>query len=447
MITTAWLISALLQPSAEPASAAWHEPACHHRLSLTVAAQRAPVGRRAPVVLTGEDLYRLAGAVHVAVDSIRLVGPDGKPRAVQVDQRDRTDRLRPDGNARLDYDDEIVFLVDYPESGSAIYWLYWDKELVPAGTSPEPTIKITDETGIPYVDVSLDNDCLWVGLIGSSSDTPTENQLANYGRGGITELRLHGKPFTNIRSSYGFHPARHPFGCGPGDFKWSLPKVVARGPVRTVVEMIREDFTVLGGKKQAVVQGQVVNEWALYESLPVLDARMVCTYEATMDHWSAGFAFPIYVGGQIDGHESLYVPLMDRAYRVPIPDDFHDLWYPTLYQTPVPEEGWFAWVDAAEKHGLAVFYEKMPTIRKRATWVSHRPAHNPEIRIRLVPNQTTENNVTWRHRRLSGTDRLCYELRLVGLSSDGGAPIRAAYHLWASPMQESLAVGFPETLR
>lgn len=447
MIPAVWLTSALLLPNAEPIPAAWHEPACHHRLPLTVVAERAPVGRRAPVVITGEDLYRLAGAVQVAVDSIRLVGPDGKPKAVQVDQRDRTHRLHSDSNARLDYDDEIVLVVDYPESGSVTYWLYWDKESRPAGTSPEPTIKVADETGIQHVDMSLDNNCFWVGLKGASSDTPAENQLANYGRGGMTELKLHGKPFTNIRGSYGFFPARHPFGCGPGDFKWSPPRVAARGPVRTVVEMVREDFRVLDDKEQPVVQGQVVHEWALYESLPVLDARMVCTFEATIDQWSAGFAFPMYVGGPIDGHETLFVPLIDRAYRVTVPEDFRDLWYPTLYQTPVPEEGWFAWVDAVEKHGLAVFYEKMPTIGKRATWVSHRPAHNPEIRIRLAPNQTTENNVTWRHRRLSGTDRLCYQLRLVGLSSEDGVPIRAAYHLWASPTQESLVFGFPEAFR
>ncbi|MBC8869364.1 MAG: hypothetical protein H8E44_08095 [Planctomycetes bacterium] len=447
MYTTAWLISALLMPSAEPALAAWHVPACHHRLPLTAGADRAPVGRRTPIVITGEDLYRLAGAVQVAVDSIRLVGPDGKPRAMQVDQRDRTGRLGQDDNARLDYDDEIAFVVDYPESASATYWLYWDKESVSASISTEPTIEIDRDTGIEYVDVSLDNGSFWVGLKGSSSDTPTKNQLTNYGRGGITELKLHGKPFTNIRSSYGFHPVRHPFGSGPGDCKWSLPKVVARGPIRTVVEMVCDDFKVLDDKKQPTVRGRVIHEWALYENLPVLDARMLFTYKATMDHWSAGFAFPMYVGGPIDGHESLFVPLLDSACRVAVPEDFRDAWYPTLYQTPVPEEGWFAWTDAPEKHGLAVFYERMATIRKRATWVSHRPAHNPEVRIRLTPNETTENNVTWRHRRLSGTDQLRYELRLVGLSSDDGVAIRTAYHIWASPIEEGLSVGFPETLR
>jgi len=446
MFTTPWLISALLLPTAAAEPIAWHEPACHHRLLLTFTAQRASVGRRAPVVITGEDLYRLAGAVQVAVDSIRLIGPQGNPRPLQIDQRDRTDRLRPDGNARLDCDDEIAFIVDYPESGNVTCWLYWHMESIPAGTSPQPSIKIADETNAEHVDMSLDNGCFWVGLKGSSSDAPTRNQLSNYGRGSITELKLHGKPFTNIRSSYGFHPVRHPFGCGPGDFQWSLPKVVSRGPGRTVVERVREDFAVLDDKRQPAVRGRVVHEWTLYEDLPILDARMVCTYEARLDHWSAGFAFPMYVGGQIDGHETLYVPLVDSAYRVKVPEDFRDLWYPTLYQTPVPEEGWFAWVDAAEQHGLAVFYEKMATIRKRARWVSHRPAHNPEIRIRLTPNETTENNVTWRHRRLSGTDRLCYELRLIGLASDKGTPIRAAYHSWALPIEETLTAGFPETL-
>jgi hypothetical protein len=338
-----------------------------------------------------------------------------------------------------------VFRLSYPTQGSKTYHLCWDSGPTRRRKAGRPKMKLTAERKLKHVDMSLDNGRLWVGLKASSATSPEKHQFENYGRGTVSELRLDGKVIANMRGSWGFFPVQHPFGTGPGAFKWSALKAVVRGPVRTVIETVRESFELKGKKDKPTLIGRVIAEWAVYEGCPVLDASITCTYRTHVDAQSLSFGFPMHVGGKIQGHESLWVPLLGRAYRVGVPKGFADLWYPTLYTTPVPEEGWFAWVDAKDKHGLAVFYEKMATVRARARWVSHRPPHNPTVRIRLTPQQLPENTVTWRHRRLAGTDRMRYDLRLVGLTEDAGPAIRAAYRGWALPVEEAVEVGFPET--
>ena len=70
---TALTVLAVVTAGAEPAT--WHDADSLHRLALTVKADPAPAGGCVPIVVTGEQFYRLTGSRRVSPKSIWLNVP------------------------------------------------------------------------------------------------------------------------------------------------------------------------------------------------------------------------------------------------------------------------------------------------------------------------------------------------------------------------------------
>jgi hypothetical protein len=456
-----------------PAGEEWWDPVFPHRLSLTFPASPVEL-RDLPVLLTGREFYALTGAPRPPCASFRAVTADGE-RPLQVDERDGTGEIVAQPNGVLDGDDEILFTVHLAAGQPTPCFLYWadtsqPPPLAAAAVQMEPesrdpsaaadgtsaprrpaAVQVEPESDDPFVRLWLSNDRLRLGFNSRGTDTPEKNEPGNWGRGTIAKLFLDGFPLTNIGGSWTFFLPHHPFGAGPGDFRWSDPEVVAAGPVRTVLRMRRTGIewksagplTALGG--QVFLTGEATHTFALYAAAPIVDAEMTLRYTATRDDWPAAFNFPLQVGKSLDPADVLLVPLAGQVFRRAVTQDDLDGWYPTLYSTPVPEEGWFAWVDSQEHVGLAVFYERMASLRDRAEWVSYRPVLNPEVHVRLTPGGSVENTVQWVHRSLTSATVMRYPLRLVGLTDDHGDAVRWQYRLWAEELRRVAAAGFPES--
>ena len=428
---------------ARPApSAAWWNTAFTHRVGLVL--RRGPAMVDQPAVVTGHDLYRATGFSRLPVSGVRVVGPDGKAAVMQVDQRDARGFHVGRGDAVLDATDEIVFLVSRKPKATACYWVYWSTQ---AQAQPEPAASGAQES-VPkkdrVVQLRMRTRHWDVGFNATGTATPEKNERGNHARGAISRLAFKGVPITNINTSWGFYLPRHPFGSGPGRFRWTGPSVVRRGPIRTLVEMRRSGAELTGPKRTVCMRGDVVHTFAVYHQAPVIDAEFTLDYRATQDKWAGAFSFPMYVGKRAGLGDTLLVCVAGEVYRRAITQQDLDDWYPMLYRTPLPEEGWFAWVDPAESRGLAVFYEKMAPIESRASWVSYRPVHHPKVRVRVPPSGHVDNVVTWQHRSLTSATRMRYTLRLVGLTHADGDRVRSAYHLWARPTGEYFDAAWPE---
>ena len=424
----------------------WVVPEARYRIRLSLPSPGEGV-RAVPFVLTGQEFYLLTGSPPPPTAALWLT--DGKARIPhQIDERDGDGRLRPQRDGRFDGEDELVFVATLSASTPATYDLYWSlgKPSEPLETRGESLVKTEKPGGREkeYVSFWLRTDRLRVAVGGTGAPDPTAHKLANYARGTLAYVELDGWRVNHITSSWGFFLPRHPFGDGPGKFRWSAPTVVVDGPVRTVVESERRGAEWKDKQKRVFLRGDVVSQIIVYGSAPVVDVQYRFRYAARSDKWSASFGFPMRIGRTLDAADVLMVPLLDRVYRRRVtPHHVDEAWYPTFYSTPVPEQGWFAWFDSKERRGLAVFYEKMDTITNRAKWVSHRPVKNPEIRLRTHPGGTCENSVVWRYRGLTTNDLEVYPIRLVGLTAGTDGELLGHYQAWGAQLRKRVRVSLP----
>ena len=396
-----------------------------------------------PIVLTGEELYRLTGSVRPAVSSIR-VQLDGEERPCQIDERNGTGRPA-ESNGILDHDDEISFYLDFEAGRSTTLTLSWPDtppqadEAGQAGpVSADSGVRTTVETEVPYVELWAETERFRLGINAEGLADTTEHKIGNYGRASLSVVEFDGKPLTNITSAWSNVIPGHPFGYGSGEHRWSALQIVGRGPVRTLIATQCPEYE----------QG-VRAVFAVYGRGPAIDVSYELQYErleAEKRPQALAFRYPVRLGGKPDTNDVLLVPLAGRTHKERLTTADLGAFYPTYYETPLPDEGWFAWVDVVEQVGLAVFFEKMPAIRDRAEWFDSRPVRNPHVRIRTVPGGSPENTVTW-HRRSTHTARdwACRN-RLLGLRTGDEARIRRAYRLWAESLDHLAEVSPPRVV-
>jgi len=399
-----------------------------------------------PVVLTGAELHRLTGAALPVCSSIEAA-LNGERRACQVDEKNGTGRWAA-SNGVLDHDDELAFYTDLVKGEPATLVLAWTEAdgaratTPPAAAGPvdpDQTVKITEEHKIPYVELWLETEQFRLGMNAEGADDPEAHDIGNYGRAAFSVVEFRGKSLTAIRSGWANVLPRHAFGYGAGPFRWSKLKVVRRGPVRTIVETERSDY-----------ENGVRAEFAVYTRGPAIDLAYSMRYvklepEPQRQPQGLGFGYPMRLGAKGDVNDVLLVPVAGRVDKHRLTPENIAAFYPTYYETPLPQEGWFAWADTAENVGLAVFFEAMAPIRDRAAWFDSRPPCNPEVRVRTIPGGAPENSVTWRRRNTHTARSWTTRNRLVALTDDDADRVRLAYRLWALPLEELAEVSLPET--
>lgn len=393
-----------------------------------------------PLVVTGRDFYRMTGAPTVSVPSLQ-VEVNGSPCAVQVDEcEDLQWTAASDGV--FDDSDELVFVVDVEPNRPVELTFRWLERRAgvtsppPAGAAVATEVSVVLDDPRSFVELAAASEDMEVGLNAWGEADPAAHRIGNYGRGCFSVLKFRDKLLTSITSAWSNVLPAHPFGYGSGPHRWSRIEVVKRGPVRLLLATERRDYA-----------DGVRAEFAIYTRGPAVDVRYTLRYHelaAEQRPQVLSFAYPLKLGKRGDTNDVLLVPVADRVHQHRLTEADLDAFYPIYYQTPLPDEGWFAWVDTAEAVGLAVFYEKLAPIRDRAAWVDSRPPRNPDVRIRTTPAGTAENTVSW-HRRSIHTARIWQcENRFVGLTEAAPERVRWAYHLWASPLHELGDVTLPE---
>lgn len=396
-----------------------------------------------PVVLTGADLYRLAGAVRPAIAGLR-VQLNGTERPCQVDERNGTGR--PAGtNGILDPDDELSFYLDFEPGKATTLTLSWSDGLAqPEGAGPGAAasagtgVRTRTETEVPYVELWAETERFRLGMNAEGLDDTTEHRIGNYGRAAFSVLEFEGKRLTDITSAWSNVIPAHPFGYGEAENRWSALQVMERGPVRTLIT------TECPGHEDGV---RAV--FTVYGRGPAVDVSYELRYrrlEAEERPQALAFRYPMRLGEKPDANDVLLVPVAGGTHRGRLTAADLTAFYPTHYETPLPEEGWFAWVDVVEHVGLAVFFEDMSAVRERAEWVDSRPVSNPHVRIRTIPGGRPDNTVTWQRRSVHTARVWECRNRLVGLRTDDEAWVRWAYRLWAESLEELADVALPRVI-
>jgi hypothetical protein len=434
--TTCWGMALLilcggLAQAADP----WDAPDYQRRLALTVPA--APGGAaRCGFVLAGRDFFRWTGFPRPGVKALMLGGPAGR-LALQVEERDGTGRLVAEGNGRLDDDDQILFAVDLGPQTQRLH-LYYDGPDAPDLDLPT-TVAV--KPGNP---LEVKSGELSLFIRGGGLDDSSVNNIANHGRGSIVQCTWGGVTVANQNSSWGdYFPAG--VAASPNACKWSEPTVVANGPVRTVIEVHCDGFQAKQGEK-VTLQANVTNYLAVWNGVPCVDFDQVVDYTATDYEGGWGYSGGACIGKDMDANDRLIVPLLDKAYEVKFPsrEAIQAAPYQQLYDTWVPDEGWFGWMDTIEKTGMATFYETLPEIRERDEWVAYRPAWNPAIYLRTTPYRP-EVRLSFIDRALRARSRWQRALRYVFLHNEKPDDIRLLYRCWGAPLEESGKVEAPET--
>jgi hypothetical protein len=392
-----------------------------------------------PVVVTGADLRRLTGAVRPAVGSLRVALGD-KGVDCQVDERDEGGRYGA-GNGVLEAADEVAFLVDFARGQPADLTLSWGDaaegvpSTAPVAAAPSEPVRLTRDDKTSHVELWAQTEQFRVGLNAEGIADPAAHDIGNFGRAAFSVVEFRGKPLTDIGSAWSNVLPVHPFGYGEGKHRWQPLAVVKEGPVRTLVTTERSDY-----------EEGVVAEFGIYRRGPALDVGYRFRYTRPSPEeqpHELGFGYPVRLGNRPDTNDLLMVPVAGRVHRHHLAEADLAAFYPTYYETPLPEEGWFAWLDTAERSGLAVFYEPMAPIRERAAWFDSRPVSNPAVRIRTTPGGHPENSVVWQRRGLHTARSWSCANRLVGLTGDDEEALRFAYRLWAEPLDRLAEVSLP----
>ncbi|NLO72588.1 MAG: hypothetical protein GX100_00580 [candidate division WS1 bacterium] len=366
------LVAGGLTYAADP----WNAPDYRNRLAITLPVSAGPI--QVGVIFTGKDFFRWTGVPRPSVRAMMLGSPEGRI-PLQVDERDGTGKIVSEGNGRLDDDDQVLFIATLGPTPRKLH-LYYNG---PEASMLPPRTEIAVAPGNP---ITLQSGELTIAVRGGGLDDPTKNVRENHGRGSIVNCTWQGGSIAdqNKMGIASYFPKT--VASGPGAPKWSEPTVVAAGPARTVVETHCEGYQV---KKDDTVtlEGNITNYVSIWTDAPTVDFEQIVDYQGTVyDHtWS--YSDGLDLGAEMDPNDRLIVPLLDQAYLVkfPLREDIQHSPYQPLYNTWVPDEGWYAFQDTAEKRGMGTFYMTLTEIIERDTWVAYRPAWNPVLALRTTP--------------------------------------------------------------
>jgi len=419
-------------------------PCAHARVwQVRIKGGDAPLSR-APVVITAKRMLGDRGGV--SVDRIRVTDSAGGAVRFQVDHRDERGRFVP-ADATFSGRDELVFLVDVEAGGETscrVVAAAPGQEGAPAGGGIE-----AKRVAEPRADLRLKNSSdLTVAIMGACRDRndPPAARVENFGMGAITQLKFWGVSLLSVANWAGTFIPNHPFGGKPGGdrAKWRAPELVCNGPVRAIVRVEADDVKVTGKVGNVWLAGRVVRHFAVYDETPTVDVEDVIEYDTALSLVQLTYLFPVAAGGRGNSKDVLIVPEGDDArvasFAETEPREGAD--YFTAYNSRAVKklpDGYFAWVDARLRHGLAVFYE------------------NANCRLHIVCSKRTILTEPQREFEC-GSDRLIYTFagldektpkrlvlrwRLWCQSGVNPAAVRAGYRHWASPAVEVRAAGAP----
>lgn len=441
LFMTMIIVSALSSPAA---SSPWQDPGCRRRLSLILPAceeKSLSVG----LVIRGEDFYRWTGFPSPASGGLRLFTGAG-PIPFQVEERNQAGELTAQGNGQLDRQDCLAFAMELTQRPQKLD-LYYDGTPIVAMPALASTIQAISQTN-QFYSLLITNGALTVGLSGGGIEPTTQNCVANYGRGALPLVVWQGIILANVQK-YGPDYFPGSIGSSPGAPLWSPPVVIVQGPVRTIVEVRCNGYRQLNGEKETM-RGDIVHYLAFWNGrTAVIDLEETVTYKSSgfEGSWPYHCRWPVDPSRELNENDCLLVTLADKVYTLRLGQTAEAIkqnpWR-QLYATDNPEEGWFAWQYPKENAGIAMFYEKLETIRQRAAWVTYRPALHPVISMRTTPYKLVEINLSFKDRALRCRDRYHRDLRYVFLRSETPEDIRLLYKFWGQPLEQTAIVGRPE---
>jgi|GEM_PF-3092894 len=414
----------------------WSEPEHKRRISLQLPSLKQET--RAGMVISGSDFWRWTGFPQARTNSFRLYQGE-RALAYQVEERQPGGLpAKPDGF--FDDADLLLFVVVLTSNTEPVYLYYDGPEITRTDTAAEITIVQKEGSLIP---LTITANQLTVGIRGGGDSG--EKKIENFGRGCFVFLSWKKLTLLDFRSSWGNVLPRC-IGSGPEAGKWSEPEILYNGPIRTLVELTCDHYQVKK-ENQLIFSGRITRLLSVWHQIPVLEVEEFVSYKSNSFSWSWPYSFSLPVGRKLDENDCLIVPLAGSFYVRKISQTRAEIeacpWQ-VLYATENPEEGWFAWQDTAEKTGLAVFYEKLAPIVKRAAWVSYRPVLHPQIQLRTTPYPSAENNLSFLDRALACRNHYSHQLRFILLSEEEPETVRTLYHLWSGLPGSFLVVSSPE---
>lgn len=420
----------------------WHEPKHHFRVALTIPAfsEETSTG----VVITGKDFYRWTGFPRPPVDTLRL-WDEKKPVPLQIEEMDGTEKIVTEKpNGILDDNDRMVFLANPAESAQKLY-LYYGGQGEKVGQDVSQ-LKIEEKPGV-LIPITIINGEMTLGIRGGGFAEDTSiNRIENHGRGAIPLFEWQGVKMTDFRRAWGNYFPQG-FASHPGVPLWSEPAVLFRGPVRTLVEIRCQNYTQKKDDTETF-SGNITHYISVWHNAPIVDFEEFVDYKATEFTWTWPYSMTFPPGKVLDENDRLLITLANKVFVLPLTQKAEEIksspWR-TFYSTDNPEEGWFALQDTVEKTGLAVFYEKMDTIRYRSQWVTYRPSLHPDVSIRTNPYGTAEVNLSFRDRAFCSRGLYKREIRYVCLKDESAETVRNYYKIWAEPIDSIIKVDFPET--
>ena len=375
------------------------------------------------LVLSGRQLYELTALDDLSWESVRLFA-GGRELAIQVDERDGTSHYTRKGNGRLDYDDELVFGVSLPPSTAVTYELYYDSKPGRQPQFPKAAVSF-EEVSTDITDAILSNGRLKANLKGPAKQ-PGENRIDSHGAGAITECSLDGKPFTRIRQNWSNFFFGNPWTSDGG---WTMPELIISGPLRSVVRTHLPHFMRQNEAGLKTFEGTVTNYFAMYGTVPVLDAEQRVEYQWSDSQWTGTYSFYTTVGQSLDPNDLLFVPVEGKPHRVPLVGQP----YTGVYREHRPEQGWMALLDPGEAHGCALFYAKMPEVRENLAWVDYAPRRELTPSVNVHPDGYPMS-LRYTDRVMQTDNVIDRRFRIVGLTEEDEHAVAAQYGIWGDDL-------------
>lgn len=423
----------------------WHRHECKNRIKIKI--KPFEEEKKVGMILKGYDFYKLTGFSKIDVNSISL-WDENEEIPIQIEEMDGTGRLvYNNSNGILDDDDRIVFLLDLKTKEHSLYLYFNGPPIERKKRSNNLNIEEKRSELIPII---VKGEKLIVGIKGGGlEENPSLNRIENYGRGAIPLLIWQDLIFFDFKKAWNnFFPRS--IGTGPGKYIWSEPKIVYKGNVRSVFEIKCEDYKEEKDGDE-IFKGNITRYISVWNEIPVIDIEEYVIYKSSDLNYKWFYSMEVPAGKKIDENDFFMVTLSDNVYVLNLKNIIerakkYQEPYQKFYSTDNPEEGWFAIFDKEEKNGIAVFYEKMDTIKIRKEWITYRPPIHPNITLRTNPYERIEINLYFNDRALRTRDEYKRDLRYIFLKDEKPETIRAYYKLWAEKPWEILFVDFPETI-
>ena len=343
-----------------------------------------------PVVIPAGEVLRRTECRPIAVASLRLVGPDDQPIAVQIDERDAGPSWAEAPNGLLDDNDEIVFLTTIPKNSSAVYRLQYDT----TGTDSQQHRTDLSVTRIPPAqfkrhgyDVAVENSVFRIGIRAADSADAEQRELRKTTcrrEGAIVSLHIGRTPMRHVHFPYtNFQQDRN--------LPWDGLHMANCGLVRATVVAVKrlsglyrhcEGEWSVSWSDEARAEGKLYRSFTVYSNGPILDIDDHFDVRGVGDNFTMNYHFtmaPPSPSGQ-DWEQS-------RAFLHATPDGVAVTRYERGRNTgrSLAEAerrfGWIAIQDQASRLGLAISYSPESCYQTYwslwTPWVKPRAATNP----------------------------------------------------------------------